>query len=185
MAKKPTRTLAQARKGIQPSEDYSPPLGFADDDLEDYSPTLDDEEDDDIPQIINPPKAKTPEEYREYKKKKANKQEQRSLRAKKAARTRRLNRGLRDKVRVTSIAMNPDHYSIIHSLGRGISPVMREAAAEYLERRGLLPASPKTVDQIKEQVTREVTEELRKEITEELKKELKGLLSPKRRSKNA
>src|SRR5690554_1177220 len=133
MTKKPTRTLAQARKGIQPSEDYSPPLGFIDDDLEDYSPAYDD---DDIPQVINPPKRMTPEE----RKRKANKQEQRSLRAKKGARTRRLNRGLKEGVIRTSVALTPTLLGLVRSMGRGVSPVVREALQEYLERRGILPA---------------------------------------------
>jgi len=152
MAKKPTRTLAQARKGIQPAEDYSPPFGFTDDDLEDYSPTYDEDEDD-TPQVINPPRAKTPEEYREQKR-------QRSLRAKQGARTRRINRGLKDKARITSISLDPEQYGLVRSLGRGISPVVREALQEYLEKRGIVAATPKSIDRIKE----EVVEQLRKEL---------------------
>lgn len=170
MAKKPTRTLAQARKGIQPSEDYSPPLGFVDDDLEDYSPIPDEDEDEDTPQVINPPRAKTPEEYREQKR-------QRSLRAKQGARTRRINRGLKDKARITSISFDPEQYGLVRSLGRGISPVVREAVQEYLERRGIVAATPKSIDRIKE------------EIIEQLKKELQdGIIQipqKKRRKKDA
>lgn len=168
MTKKPTRTLAQARKGIQPSEDYSPPLGFADDDLEDYSPTLDDEEDDDIPQVINPPKRMTPEE----RKRKVSKQEQRSLRAKKGARTRRLNRGLKEGVIRTSVALTPTLLGQVRSMGRGVSPVVREALQEYLERRGILPAGPQTIEQLKGELRVELEEQFGRKLEKQLEEKL-------------
>lgn len=172
MTKKPTRTLAQARKGIQPSEDYSPPLGFADDDLEDYSPAYDD---DDIPLVINPPKRMTPEE----RKRKASKQEQRSLRAKKGARTRRLNRGLKEGVTRTSVALTPTLLGLVRSMGRGVSPVVREALQEYLERRGILPAGPKTIEQLKGELRVELEEQLKEKLEEQLIGKLEKQLEEK------
>ena len=87
----------------------------------------------------------------------------------------------RARYRITSIAMDPEQYALVRSLGRGISPVVREAIAEYLESRGMIPASPKTIGQIKEQITKEVVEQLRKELQD-------GIIQTsqrKRRSKNA
>src|SRR5690606_36041372 len=79
----------------------------------------------------------------------------------------------------TSVALTPTLLDQVRSMGRGVSPVVREALQEYLEVRSILPVSPQTLERIKEEFMEELRVELMEKLEEELEEQLEKQLEEK------